>query len=221
MVILIQCKHIDGTHFVPRALWPPPGWLQLLPPLCGPAGSFPHLAAPPGAHLWDTTHPESSGCLDRGGAAAASLSGRHSPKIPWKHMSHWGNEQCGCIPIKWLHTDLLQTAQWDRVLVLQLTPVVPDCLDTTHLHTSFWGDDSSRTRISTDAFNNNVSDLRVKILQVYHMFLVQVHTFQHVLHQLMNLSSSCVFLKLNTLDHHCDLHTFQFGAGDRCELGRV
>lgn len=35
------------------------------------------------------------------------------------------------------HTDLLQTPQWDRVLVLQLTPVVPDCLDATYLHTSF------------------------------------------------------------------------------------
>ena len=183
---------------------------------------LPHTWRPHQEHASGTQHTQrAQGAWIEEGHLQHLSQGCTHLKYHKKHISHRGNKQCGWRPIQWLHTDLLQTPQWDRVLVLQLTPVVPDCPDAAYLHTSFWGDDSGRPRIHTDAFNNNVSDLCVKILQVYHVFLVQAHTFQHVLHELMNLSRSGVFLKLNTLDHHSDLHAFQFGAGYRCELGRV
>lgn len=70
--IPIQLKQICNYSAVPLVLSPPPGWPQPRPPLCGPAASCQHLEAPPGAHPWDRTHPESWGCLNREEAAAAS-----------------------------------------------------------------------------------------------------------------------------------------------------
>lgn len=53
------------------------------------------------------------------------------------------------------------------------------------------------------------------------MLIVDIHPFQHVFHKLVNKAGRCVFLEVNTLDHHSYLHMFQFGAGHRCELARV
>lgn len=64
-----------------------------------------------------------------------------------------------------MYADLVQTPHWDSMmaLALQLTPVMPDCLDASYLQTSFGGDQSSTGRFQIDAFDNNISNLCVKI----------------------------------------------------------
>lgn len=71
-------KEIDVV--IPLALWSLPGWLQRHQPLGGLAEFCPHPGAQQEATPWDISHQVRSGCVDREEAAAASLSGRHSPE---------------------------------------------------------------------------------------------------------------------------------------------
>lgn len=73
--------------------------------------------------------------------------------------------KCCKVSFKLIH--LLQPPQLHRVPLLQLTPVMSECLDASNLNSSLRGDESSTIRLWTYAFNNNIFDLCVEILQVY------------------------------------------------------